>query len=255
MRKKQFALVVFGAAALLFCGQRAALAVHDADVTDDELKCQIGTSLAQGKFVVEAAKCSTKCQAGARKAANPISDCAPPFAGAMLTCVNLATSKAIGLEGSKCAKDCPECYAGGDCAADAATRTATNQTQLNAFGPFVYCDDSGSGDGLSKVEAKCADTVAKTLSKFVAALGKCGQKCAADEHKGKTPVGSCTPPATDAKEIACINAATTKATSLIDGKCADAPDCFLPNLDTGTEFVTTVGGIVQAAYGQTYCGE
>ena len=118
----------------------------------------------------------------------------------------------------------------------------------------MYCDDSASTDGLTKVEAKCADTVAKTLSKYVAALGKCGQKCAADEHKGKTPVGSCTPPATDAKEMDCVAKATSKATAAIDAKCVDAPDCFLPTLDSGAELTATIGGIVQAAYGATYCG-
>src|SRR5262249_43096967 len=151
-----------------------------ADLTGDEVKCQIGTSLAQGKFVTEAAKCAIKCQQAARKGGNA-ADCAPPFGGATLQCINLAVSKAEGLEQSKCSKDCPECYSGGDCTADSVSRTKNNLSQANTFGSILYCDDSGSTDGLTKAEAKCADMAAKTLSKYVAALGKCGQKCVADE--------------------------------------------------------------------------
>src|SRR5262249_59380480 len=68
-----------------------------AQITDDESKCQIGTSLAQGKFVTEKAKCLIKCEQGSRKGANPSADCVAPFGSATATCVQLATSKAEGL--------------------------------------------------------------------------------------------------------------------------------------------------------------
>jgi len=252
MKANRAGFLMLAGMVVLLTGKMA-VAVHDADITDDEEKCQIGTSLAQGKFVAEAAKCAIKCQQAARKGGNA-ADCVPPFGGATLQCINLAETKAEGLEQSKCAKVCPECYSGGDCTADSISRTTNNLSQANTFGALIYCDDSGSGDGLTKVEAKCADTAAKTLSKYVAALGKCGQKCAANEHKGKIPVGSCVPPASDAKTQTCINAATTKATSLIDAKCGDTPDCYLPTLDSGAELTGAVGAVVQAAYGATYCG-
>src|SRR5262249_29380760 len=98
-----------------------------AQITNDESKCQVGTSLAQGKFVTEKAKCLIKCEQGALKGANPRTDCFTPFGGATLTCVQLAMSKAEGLEQSKCKKDCPECYTGGDCTADSMTRVAGTQ--------------------------------------------------------------------------------------------------------------------------------
>jgi hypothetical protein len=39
--------------------------VTRAQVTDDESKCQLGTSLAVGKFVSDKSKCITKCEQGA----------------------------------------------------------------------------------------------------------------------------------------------------------------------------------------------
>jgi len=67
-----------------------------AQVTDNESKCQIGTSLAQGKFVTEQAKCLIRCEQGARKNANPRRDWFTPFGGATATCVQLDKTKAEG---------------------------------------------------------------------------------------------------------------------------------------------------------------
>src|SRR5262249_12434069 len=93
-----------------------------AQVTDNESKCQIGTSLAQGKFVTEQAKCLIKCEQGGPQEREPKDGLL--HAGATATCVQLATTKAEAREQSKCRKDCPECYSGGDCTADSVTRTA-----------------------------------------------------------------------------------------------------------------------------------
>src|SRR5262249_20720527 len=106
--------------------------------TSDECKCQLATAKAQGKFISSKAKCITKCEQGARSGKNPAGACTPPFAGTTGECVQKATDKAITAE-TKC-KDCPECYAGGNCAADAASRTAANEAQLDAFVPLIYCD-------------------------------------------------------------------------------------------------------------------
>src|SRR5262249_15371232 len=185
-----------------------------AQITSDESKCQIGTSLAIGKFITEKAKCLIKCEQGSRKGANPGADCFNPFGGATATCVQLATSKAEGLEQSKCKKDCPECYSGGDCTVDSMTRVADTEGNVDTLNLVVYCDDSLSGDGLNAAEAKCQDTVAKTLSNFAAKKLKCLSKCRSDEQKGKVPAGSCTPPPSDPKASGCIATNTTKATAL-----------------------------------------
>ena len=219
-----------------------------AQLSDDESKCQLGTSLAVGKFVTEKAKCLIKCQQGARKGANPSSDCVTPFGGATATCVQLATTKSEGLEQSKCKKDCPECYTGGDCTADSVARVGATEMQVDVLNTLVYCDDSGSTDGLTKEEAKCADTVAKTLSNFAAKKLKCLSKCRSDERKGKIPAGSCTPPPSDMKASGCISTNTSKTVSLIDNKCeasvapkANKPECY------GTNDGAFWAGLVESA--------
>lgn len=229
-----------------------------AQITDDESKCQIGTSLAQGKFVTEKAKCLITCEQGARKNHNPSTDCFAPFGGATANCVQLATSKAEGLEQSKCKKDCPECYSGGDCTADSMTRTASTEGDIDTLNLLVYCDDSASPDGLNPAEAKCADTVAKTLSNFAAKKLKCLSKCRADEHKGKVAAGSCTPPPSDMKASDCITKNTTKAEALIDNKCeaaaapkADKPECY--GMATGATWVGAVEMVVDNGDAGLYC--
>jgi hypothetical protein len=229
-----------------------------AQPTDDESKCQIGTSLAVGKFITEKAKCLIKCEQGFRKSANPRADCFTPFGGATATCVQLATTKAEGLEQSKCQKDCPECYTGGDCTADSVTRVADTEGNVDTLNVVVYCDDAPSVDGLNAAEAKCQDTVAKTLSNFAAKKLKCLSKCRSDEHKGNA-TGSCAPPPSDLKASGCIGKNTTKAIALIDKKCdaavapkADKPECY--GTATGASLVDAVEMAVDAGDAGLYCG-
>jgi hypothetical protein len=92
---------VYSAAVTLLLAAGLATASHAQDLTDDEAKCQVGTSLAIGKFVTEKAKCLIKCEQGARKGLNPAADCVPPYAADTLTCVQKAGGKAESLEGSK----------------------------------------------------------------------------------------------------------------------------------------------------------
>ena len=229
-----------------------------AQVTDDESKCQIGASLAVSKFVTDKSKCLIKCEQGARKSLNPASDCDPDFAGTTQACVQRAEDKATGLEQSKCAKDCPECYQGGDCAADSNARVEDAENQVEVLAALVYCDDSGSTDGLSAAEAKCADTTAKTLSNFAKKKLNCYAKCRKTEHQGSIPAGSCTPPASDATTQACIQKEETKAAFLIDKKCdpnvssnADSPDCWAGR--TGTQWAALVESAVDMGQSSLYC--
>jgi hypothetical protein len=247
------------ATAALVLAAGVATASHDPDVTDDEAKCQQGTSLAIGKFVTEKAKCLTKCEQGARKAQNPASDCVPPYADTTLACVQRAEGKAEALEVSKCAKDCPECYTGGDCTADADARVAAAEGDVDTLRAVVYCDDSGSLDGLTKAEAKCADTVAKSLSNFAKKKLNCYNKCRKDEHKEKVPVGSCDPPASDPKAADCVDKEETKAAFLIDKQCdssvspkAEKPECY--GALTGAILAGLVETEVDNGQAGLYCG-
>lgn len=230
-----------------------------AQPTADESKCQLGTSLAVSKFITDKAKCLIKCQQGARKSLNPSTDCTPSFGGATATCVQRATTKAEGLEQSKCTKGCPSCYSGGDCTADSMTRVNDAENQVDMLATLVYCDDSSSPDGLTAAEAKCADTVAKTLSTFAKAKLRCYSKCQKAAQKGTVSAAACTPPATDPATSACISKAEQKSTFLIDNKCessqnssADKPDCY--GGSNGTSWTTLVESAVDGGQSSLYCG-
>ena len=236
-----------------------AMASHDPDVTDEEAKCQRGTSLAAGKLRSEKTRCITKCEQRARNGQNPATDCVPPYAAATLSCVESRERKAEALETSKCAKDCPECYTGGDCAADADARVEGLEYQLDAMLALVYCDDAGSPDGLTPAEAKCADTVARSLTDLAEKKLFCLSRCRKDEHKAKVPVGSCTPPPSDARAAGCAGRAFEKAALLIDGRCesevnssADKPECHGPL--TSHAWAALMEALVDIDDAGLYCG-
>jgi hypothetical protein len=248
---------VYSAAATLVLAAGLATASHAQGLTDDEAKCQVGTSLAVGKFITEKAKCLIKCEQGARKGLNLASDCEPPYAGATLACVQKAETKAEALEVSKCAKDCPECYTGGDCAADADARVAAAEGDVDDLRLVVYCTEV-LDPPLTKAEAKCADTVAKSLSNFAKKKLNCYSKCRKDEHKAKVPVGSCDPPASDPKAAACIDKEETKAAFLIDKQCdpvvnpkAEAPECHVGQ--TGAGWAAVVEAAVDGGDAGLHC--
>jgi hypothetical protein len=248
----------------IIAGLFLASSAHAMYILDNayEMKCALGMSKGLAKFTGGKSKCLTKCQQGARKAANPASDCIAPYAGTTAFCVSDPVkgveAKTIAKVLKGCVIDCPECYSGGDCSTYVPGRVASVESQLDVFGPLIWCDDSGSGDGLTTIEAKCQDTVAKTLAKFVGSKDKCYDKCLANQFKGKIPPGySCTPPATEPSTVACINLAESKAAASIDKACTTAaanPECYVPNFDTGAEWVAIAEAAVDANIVQTYCG-
>jgi hypothetical protein len=237
-----------GVAALL-TGLVLTPSLADAQLTSDECGCQTATGKAQATFVQSKQKCVTKCEVGARKGKNPVTDCDPPYAGTTAACVDKAEAKAIstGSKG-KCAKDCPECYSGGNCPADATTRTADNEAQVDAFVPLIYCEPAPTDPD----EQKCQDAQAKEAAKFVKSKSVCYAKCRALECKGKVPAGSCTPPATDPKTVACIQKAEGKCTSGIDKKCTGTtPACAA--FQTSAALCAAIEGAVDAGQADTYC--
>jgi hypothetical protein len=254
----KFALAAVTGVALVTLAQNV-MANHDADVSDDELKCQIAVSGEGGKLVAAVSKCAAKCRAAAAKTPFPVADCQgnPPTNPDMAACVTAAVAKAQAGEAKKCSVDCPDCaeYQNGDCAADATARTATTLASTNAAGLLVYCDDSGSGDGLTSDEDKCQQTISKNLSKMVGALGKCSAKCIAAEHKGKIPNGSCGTSPTDLKTIDCVAKVVGKTGAGIDKKCTAIgamPECS--SQPDGAGWAMFVQGLLSAQYGNTYCG-
>ena len=228
----------------------------------DEAKCQQGTSLAIGKFVRSKAQCVDNCQKKAFEGVGSAADCVPPYAGATQGCVTAAEGETGGAIQSSCAKDCPECYSGGNCSMDADARIADYEAHVDALLPDVFCDDSGSGDGLTLSEFKCSRTVRKFLSTFVAGKIKCFAKCRKSELSGKLPMGSCTQPTTDTKTQACIDKIESKTAFVIDKKCessvnpsADKPECGSYPVRNGTAWVAAEEAAVDARLPSLFCND
>src|SRR5262249_15015370 len=106
-------------------------------------------------------------------------------------------------------------------------------------------------DGLTEVEAKCQDAVAKAHSKFIGAKGKCYDKCVSNDFNGKIADGSCVPPATDPATQACIINAEQKSIDFINKACVDAPECYGAN--TGATWTGIGEGDVDNSVVDTYC--
>lgn len=248
--KRLFGFGVVALAAALIAGNASA------QTTGDELKCQLNASKVVAKFAGSKVKCLNKCWAGIRKGdPNDCQDTAQdsdPRDATTQACIDAAEAKSNSGQAKKCTADCPECYDGGNCTADASGKTTTAEGLIDGQDPAVHCNNGETGDA-----GKCQDNTGKVLTKWVAALSKCTQKCKANEDKGKAAPGSCDPPASDPATIACINAGEAKCVSGVNKKCGDAgatPACWGAGLNEGSEWCNLVQGIVDGQYTEFFCG-
>jgi hypothetical protein len=225
-----------------------------------ELMCRIGTSQALGTLVRAKAQCIENCEK--RRFGNEETvACSPPYAGELAGCVAAAEGAAGGAMQASCATDCPECYAGGDCAADADARVADAESHVESLASQVFCDDSASTGGLTLNEFKCQRTVRKFLAKFWAAKLQCFAKCERAEAAGKAAAGSCTQP-TDPRTLECLDKAEGKVASLIDNKCepsvnpsADKPECAPYDTRNGAAWVAAEEASIDARLPGLFCDD
>ena len=168
--------------------------------------------------------------------------------------------KAAASTGKACIKDRPECYPGARCT-DGQPLVDTTTSLVATQCPLVYCIEAGGGTP-TKDEAKCEDTVVKSLVKYVGFINKCYDKCAKSEQAGKLPAGSCAPalgagapPPTDAKTVECLGKAFTKTQAGIDTKCVplvSRPTCY--GATDGNAWATLVRGLVWTQTDDIVCG-
>ena len=207
--------------------------VASAQLTQGEEKCEQAAAKALGKLAVSRAKCVAKCDQGAQQGTVPAATCAPPYAGGVRACLDGVVAKAGASIDTKCAATCPSCYGGGDCSAFRTSRISAVNSVLDAQYLVVFCDDSGSPDRLTALEAKCRQAAALAATKFAASLAKCYSKCHLLEFKGTIAQGSCSPPTPlDAKTATCKAAAISKNAATISAKCSDPPECLAAALPT-----------------------
>jgi hypothetical protein len=237
-------------------------------LTDAEFKCQAGVSKAGGKFVGSKSKCAIKCQGNASKAVEPIADCYAPYAGPTNTCINDslkgAEAKFSAAILKACAVDCPECYSGGDCNQESIDRVQNIEGQVDSFGPGVFCLGNPTGQNTTpptKLELACETNTAKVLSKLVASINKCYDKCNSNARKGLFPQSECAPPATDSATATCISGANNKSVLGVDKKCsvvgaAAVPDCNNDSVDdypNGAAWTNLVDIAIEGNVPGTYC--
>lgn len=246
--------------------------IASAQVTDPnaaEFKCQTSVSKAGSKFVGSKAKCAIKCQQNAAKAVEPVGDCyGPAYGGAAAVCIfdplKGAEAKFIAAIRKACdptfktGTDCPECYTGGNCTQEANDRTQNIEGQVDSFGPGVFCE---GGDVADKAELGCEVNTAKTLSKLVASVNKCYDKCFANARKGIGTDAACTPPTdNDPTLISCKSTADGKSIASINKKCNQVvpnanPDCGGPDMyPDGASWTNLVETAISGNVPGTYCG-
>ncbi len=228
-------------------------------LTDAEFKCQVGVSKAGGKFVGAKTKCGIKCIGNAVKSVEPYSDCFAPYGGATAACISTplkgAEQKFTAAIVKACTVDCPECYSGGNCTQESTDRVSNIEGQIDSFGPGVFCNQPGSSAG----ETKCELNTAKTLSKLVASVDKCYDKCNANARKGLMAQSTCVPPVSDPATQACISGADGKAIAGVNKLCSDLgsssiPDCTNPDdYPDGASWVNLVEIAISGNVPGTYC--
>jgi hypothetical protein len=246
-----------------------------AQSTDAEFKCEKSVNKAGAKFVGSKSKCVQKCLANAWKGVNPFTDCDPPsYGGTTAACIitdplkpgKSAEEKFAAAIAKACDDsadpthlklDCPECYTGGDCTiatGEAGARVQNIEGQVDGFVPGVGCEQAGA----TPEEQKCQTATAKALTKQVATLNKCYDKCIANARKGLIPASSCNPPASDVPTSECVGKGDTKTILAIDKVCVGAaiPDC--PNPDdyggqNGASWTNAVDSAITGNIPSTYC--
>lgn len=249
------AIAVGAFAGVLALAAMPAFASHDADISDDELKCQLSRGKCGAKFARAKLKCLNKC-ASAQQDGDPV-DCkdsgpggdGDPRDAETAACVADAETKGVECMAKKCDTDCPDCveYDSGNCTTDGQSKVDDAEALVDINDSIIaHCNEPGATDD----EIACQNERAKRGGSLVQDLAKCSAKCLKSAHKGDPR--QCDPGgALDAEAQACSDAAVAKCAAKVDAKCTDVPEC---NTGNGTTQCNTVRGIVDAQYQEYYCG-
>lgn len=202
-----------------------------AEVTFEEATCEVKTSIAGWKYAAAKMGCLVSCQRAVRAGTADPSECVPPFESSQtFGCIQGKQGRTNGRICSSCNPDAPECYPSDICSET--TGTIVDYLDLGIDGslmPTIYCDDSGSPDGLTYLEGRCQDYVTKYMAKAGYARAKCIAKCRLNELKGVVAPGSCTFPISDPATVTCLGKVELATAPRIDRYCAapygDAPEC------------------------------
>ena len=216
------------AVALLLLIASPAVASHTASLTRAEEACQRTLGPATDHFGAAIAACVVRCDAKVARGKAVAADCVAPYGGTTRACIAKADAAARRAIARGCARDCPECYQGGDCAGygDGAV-TVTGQVVDGLVGQ-VLCDDGASADGLTAVEDRCRRSTGAALAKAARAMGRCFIRSRRDEERGKLAPQACDTQPLPATARACLDGVDAAARRTIGKRCGDAPECVVP---------------------------
>src|SRR5258706_4792608 len=158
-----------------------ASATHTASLTRGEETCQRTLGPATDHFGAAIAACVVRCDAKAARGKAVAADCVPPYGTATRACIARADGAARGAITRGCARDCPECYQGGDCAAYGDGAVTVTSKVVDGLVSQVLCDDGASADGLTAAEDRCRRATGTALAKAARAMGACFLRCRRDE--------------------------------------------------------------------------
>ncbi len=240
----------------LACGAVPASAQYP--ISKDAFSCQDRAARSLSVFVRVKDQCIESCERRARQGKNPFSDCTPPsFGGDTANCVATKAVARISLNILKgCQKECPSCYAGGDCATGGSDRVSNLENVVDNLNDAIYCSTGGDAN----VNA-CRERVVKAIGTYDRRRTKCYRDCFASAQKGDIPASDCAPPSpADAETATCLAAAESTAATSIDKGCFGprdaAPPCYDGNTapNNGTDWAMLARFALEQSVPSTYCG-
>lgn len=216
--------------ALVACIAAAAQASHTPALTRPEEACQRTLGPATDHFGAAIAACVVRCDRKVAAEKLPASACVSPYGDDTRACIARADAAGRRAIARGCARDCPECYQGGNCTAygDGAI-TVTGQV-VDGLVRQVLCDDTASADGLTASEDRCRRAAGAVLAKAARAMGGCFVGCRRDEERGRLPAQACAGQPLPASARACVDRVKTAASRAIGRRCADPPECLSATL-------------------------
>ena len=202
--------------------------IAHAEITYDEAVCEVKATTTSWSYFQKKLGCLVSCQRGVRSGDNEPADCVAPYAHRTFGCIQGKQGRANGSICSGCSRDTPECYPPDPCPESTNTFLSTIDDVLHVMMPSFYCDDSGSPDGLTALEGKCQDAIAKYSAKAAYQVARCYGRCRQNATKGVVLPEACEPPATDPYTQACLAKYDLPTASRIDRYCTDTgnqPEC------------------------------
>jgi hypothetical protein len=204
-------------------------------MTRAESRCQSSMSTAAGDMGSATATCFAECRA--RATTDSARQCDPftgdGLDGKTLACLQIARARSVIDQARACGgSSCPECYARGNCAQFGDQVLSSADSFMRSEASSIFCNDDGSGDGLTPAEARCQQGAFRGLAKLYDGIGKCLAHCQRSRARSETScsIGDATPPL-DARAQRCVDRARKQFLDRCGRRCGDQPECWFSSCE------------------------